>query len=457
MGATGESIRRVTDFGFDPAWSPDGKRLVISSVGVISTPYQRTGTGELWVIDVETSARAKLPVKRDAMQPTWSPTGRRIVFWSVERGRAQRDLWTIRADGTDLAPITNDAAVDWNPVWAPDGNRLSFVSDRGGVASLWRLPIDEASGRARGAPELVSVPASYLNGLSIATDGRIIFAAVDRHSTVQRLDFDTQREAVVAEPSVLLQSPRTIRWVDWSPDGNTLAFSTIGMSDNIYMIRSDGTGYRQLTDDTFRNRGPRFLDGSRVLFYSNGAGTYQAWSVRADGSDLQQLTNTPLGIITPSVSPTGDRIAFTPSLLKWAIATLRAPGAEAIEEMPSPDGVGVTPVAWSPDGARIATFTPAPLASESRRMFVYDLASKRYTELGAGTDPRWPPDGRRLLFTDRNHIMLIDSVTRRTRDVFTMPPASAAPGFGFTVSRDGRRIALVALEEQSDLWMVTAR
>ena len=40
MGATGESVRRVTNFGFDPAWSPDGKQLVLSGEAV-DDPYIR--------------------------------------------------------------------------------------------------------------------------------------------------------------------------------------------------------------------------------------------------------------------------------------------------------------------------------------------------------------------------------------------------------------------------------
>ena len=35
MGATGESVRRVTDAGFDPSWSPDGRRLVYATEEVV--------------------------------------------------------------------------------------------------------------------------------------------------------------------------------------------------------------------------------------------------------------------------------------------------------------------------------------------------------------------------------------------------------------------------------------
>ncbi|HEX9004740.1 MAG TPA: hypothetical protein VGB07_32810 [Blastocatellia bacterium] len=47
----------------------------------------------------------------DAVQPSWSPSGRRIAYWSVHRG-GQRDLWTIDVSGGTAVSVTEDAAVD---------------------------------------------------------------------------------------------------------------------------------------------------------------------------------------------------------------------------------------------------------------------------------------------------------------------------------------------------------
>ena len=51
MGATGESVRRVTDAGFDPSWSPDGRRLVYATEEVFD-PVSRDGNSELWIVEV---------------------------------------------------------------------------------------------------------------------------------------------------------------------------------------------------------------------------------------------------------------------------------------------------------------------------------------------------------------------------------------------------------------------
>ena len=67
---------------------------------------------------------APLTKQGDAVQPRWSPSGKRIAFWGLRHGSGQRDIWTIAADAKgEPVPVavTNDPAMDWDPVWSPDG------------------------------------------------------------------------------------------------------------------------------------------------------------------------------------------------------------------------------------------------------------------------------------------------------------------------------------------------
>ena len=123
MGATGENVRRLTDFGFNPAWSPDGGEIVFAAESVVASPESRDSRSELWAVDVETEVTRRI-FEGDAVQPNWSPNGHRIAYWMQMAG--QRDIWTIRADGTGPVAVTADAPLDWNPVWSPDGNYLYF-------------------------------------------------------------------------------------------------------------------------------------------------------------------------------------------------------------------------------------------------------------------------------------------------------------------------------------------
>ena len=119
MGATGESRTRVTDFGHDPAWSPDGRSLVVATEQTLN-PLNRVTTSALFIVDAVTGAKRQLTAG-DAMQPAWSPHGQRIAYWGLHGGGGQRDIWTISAGGGEPLGVTNDGVIDWDPVWSPDG------------------------------------------------------------------------------------------------------------------------------------------------------------------------------------------------------------------------------------------------------------------------------------------------------------------------------------------------
>ena len=192
MGLTGESVKRLTEFGFDPAWSPDGKQIVFSDRDG-QDPYSRISPAHLWVVASTGGEVRQLTRESDAVQPRWSPAGRRIAFWGL-KGGSGRDIWTIPADATgEPVPVavTSDPIMDWNPVWSPDGRSLYFASERGGSMNLWRVGIDEASGQPRGEPEPVTTPSRSSGSISFSRDGRLLmFVSSDRRSSIQRLGMD---------------------------------------------------------------------------------------------------------------------------------------------------------------------------------------------------------------------------------------------------------------------------
>src|SRR5215475_1447899 len=153
MGATGESVHRVSDFGFNPAWSPDGKELVVAEETVREDPQLRYTTSSLWTVVVASGEMKKIS-DGDAVQPQWSPHGDRIAYWALHDGA--RGIWTVRADGTDPVLLTTDSSSNWNPVWSGDGHSIYFSSDRAGGTDLWRLPVDESTGRSTGQTEAVT-------------------------------------------------------------------------------------------------------------------------------------------------------------------------------------------------------------------------------------------------------------------------------------------------------------
>ena len=458
MGSTGESVKRLSDFGFDPAWSPDGSRIVFSD-GDGQNPWSRvTTSAQLWVVPASGGEIRPLTKQGDAVQPSWSPHGRRIAYWGLRSGSGQRDLWTVPADaatGATPVAITEDAAVDWNPVWSPDGGRLYFASERGGAMNLWRVAIDEASGRPRGEPQPVTTPSRISGSISLSHDGRhLMFVSWDRRSSIQRLGLDPRAGKVSETPRPAFRGSRVIYTQELSPDGEWIAFTTLGVREDLFVVRFDGTGYRQLTDDTFRDRGPRWSpDGGRIAFYSDRSGRYEVWVVRPDGSGLEQLTKTtgPSRWL-PVWSPDGKRIATTDGVKTW-IEDLTQP-REGREAEPLPvleGGHALLPRSWSPDGSTLAGDLDFYVSRNSVTL-LYSFASRTYRALpeGRGT-PEWLSDGRRLLVAQQDRIVLLDTRTGRASALVPTPAE------GLSLSRDDRWLTYIEPYTEADVWMATLK
>ena len=202
MGATGESVRHLTDFGFNPAWSPDGTEIACATEGVVNPRIRRQRRSEIFRVSVATGER-RLLYGGDAVQPSWSPHGYRIAFWGITKS-GQRVVWTIPASGGVASQVTNDPSLDWDPVWSPDGRYLYFASDRSGVMNLWRVPIEERTGRVAGQPEPVTSSSQASMLLSISPDGRrIAYASHDSRTILEKVDLDPVRAAVRQPPTAL--------------------------------------------------------------------------------------------------------------------------------------------------------------------------------------------------------------------------------------------------------------
>jgi Tol biopolymer transport system component len=287
MGSTGESVRRVTDGGFDPAWSPDGRRLVYATEAV-GDPVSRAGISELWIVEIDTGERTLLS-SGDAVQPVWSRRGDRIAYWANTDG--QRDLFTVAASGGEPVAVTQDEATDWSPEWSPDGRWLYFSSDRGGSFNLWRIPVDPATGGAAGSPEPVTTGVRPMGYARFSGDGsRLSVMAYERNfeQTIYAVD---PADATELRPLRTLRNP-SARWCSLSPDGSEMACNAANAPEDLFVLRSDGSEMRRLTSDVAKDRAPRWdPSGERLSFYSTRSGRWECWLIGADGSGLRQVTN----------------------------------------------------------------------------------------------------------------------------------------------------------------------
>jgi Tol biopolymer transport system component len=470
MGATGESARRLTTFGWNPAWSPDGDKLVFAAEPISRHPFDRPTKSALWTVDVATGELKRL-IEGDAVQPSWSPGGHRIAYWGLLEGGAQRDLYTVSPSGAGAKAVLSDAAVDWSPVWSPDGRYLYFSSDRGGSMNLWRIPIDERSGQAEGPPEPVRAPASFVAHVSFSRDGRrLVYASTLTEQSLAVYDFDPG-SGRLGKGNTLSREVRSFENPRLSPDGHWIVGARESPED-IVLVRSDGSDFRLVTDDPHRDRVPRWSpDGSRIAFYSNRSGKYEIWTVKPDGIGLERLTDlSSQPTRYPIWSPDGKRLLFSSPGATGFLIDPQVPWDEQTPEALPPypsERSEFVPQDWSPDGETLVGYLQSRSGVRSG-IATYSLATRGFEELvDFGTAPVWLPDSRRILFIglgpnrarDPAHyepdfkLFLVDQMTKEFEQVLALPGESIdSPA----LSPDGKKMVMVRLSVDSDIWMLSA-
>ncbi|MCY7374548.1 MAG: serine/threonine-protein kinase, partial [Pyrinomonadaceae bacterium] len=460
MGASGENLRRVADFGYHPSWSPDGKEIVVGTFG-LAAPSVRTGlNNRLWIISVETGAKREL-LKEDATFPAWSPNGGRIAYWFYPENLGRRDIATIPAGGGEPVIITKDFGTsNWNPVWSPDGGFLYFVSDKGGNVNFWHVSINQTTGEVLSAPEPVNMPSKYSRHLNFSRDGRrMIYVQTDNQSNLQGIEFDSKAERTIGDWFWITRGDRVIVRAELSPDGKQFVMrQTRRTQDDIVVVNRDGTNWRDVTNDAPFDRYPRWSpDGKQIAFTSDRNVGTEIWVGNADGSNLRQVTfqYTPkFSSGFPNWSPDGKSLIYTNNFQPYLIDLTKSWEEQQAPQRVLPPEISSNFVVWdwSPDGKKLLGTLPLG----ERAIAVYSLETKRLERIvenieSSNTLPSWLADSRRIVFESENKIFLADSETKKIKEIFSHLPEIINSSF---VSRDGRLLYYTAHSSESDIWLL---
>jgi dipeptidyl aminopeptidase/acylaminoacyl peptidase len=105
-----------------------------------------------------------------------SPDASRVVLTvratDYEANKGQLDLWTMRADGSELRQLTSHSGPDSDAVFAPDGKSIYFLSVRGETSQIFNLPLEG------GEPIAVTKAPVDVGSFVLSADGtRLVFAA----------------------------------------------------------------------------------------------------------------------------------------------------------------------------------------------------------------------------------------------------------------------------------------
>ena len=470
MRRGGEDVIPLTDFGYDPAWSPYVRMIVFSSWANESPESTNIASTGLWIVDPTVGEPQQ--IHDHGVEPAWSPNGHRIAFFDSDG--AVRDIYNIARDGSDSVRITNDIWLDFSPAWSPDGRYLYFASTRGGdvggATSIWRVAIDERSGAVRGAPEPVTTAGADIQAdIAIAADGsRIAYSAIRTEGNLERIGFDPAAAVTVGNSTPITYGSRKLNNLDVSPDGEYIVLEKSEPSEDLSVMRPDGSEERNLwAPNDFRERDARFSpDGSRIAFRSNRSGQYEIWAVPLRGGTSTKIVAAEPGESLWQVTwaPSGNEIlAFDGgSNVSYAFALAppaEQPGRRRLTDEPPDAGRFFAPWAFSPDGNYVAGAFQGDTVGGLVILTVGDPTPDPILEFGLS--PTWLADGRRILIRDGisfargsgvargGDVYVVDLDTREYRLVMSLKPDTVSD---FGLSPDQQTLYFIRHRIDADIY-----
>ncbi|MCI0610667.1 MAG: hypothetical protein L0Z71_16600, partial [Anaerolineae bacterium] len=177
-----------------------------------------------------------------------------IAFTSEKDGNAE--IYTMRADGSDLTNLTNNDALDFNPAWSPDGKRIAFESNRAVFTQIYLMDADGSNVSQLTFDEIEhEMTMNYAQSNPWSPDGShlLFFQRVypEKGSPppsppeLYSIDVNGGNKVMLASGNISLFE------VSWSPDGKHVAYIANDPQNpnasRLYIVNADGSDRRDIT------------------------------------------------------------------------------------------------------------------------------------------------------------------------------------------------------------------
>ena len=228
----------------DPQLSPDGELLLYTRT---DADWELNDTvTHIWRVRTDGSESVQLTNGKDGESSSrWSPDGTRIAFLALRNGNEQKQIWLIHNAGGEGSVLTEHPTEVSSISWSPDGASIYFIAE------------DEKTEQEK-AREKVK-------------DNVLAFEEDWHHRHLWRADVESGATERITEGDF------TVRGYEISRDGSMIAHSRAptpllddGPFAEVWVMAADGSGARQLTDNSINERSFELSpDNSRLLFVAN--------------------------------------------------------------------------------------------------------------------------------------------------------------------------------------------
>ncbi|MDQ1592258.1 MAG: tricorn protease [Pyrinomonadaceae bacterium] len=416
-------------------------------------------------------------------EPTLAPDRSEIAF--VSGG----DIWTVALAGGEARLLVSHAANESRPVYAPDGRRLAFTSNRTGGGDIYVLTFDTGELRR------VTFDDSNDQLDAWSRDGRwLYFSSTSRDIAGMNDIFRVSPEG--GTPMQVSADRYTNEFFSApSPDNSAVAFTARGIASGQWWRK--GSSHideaeiwvrRGVNDATVANNAPSVYErmtaggarelwpmwganGHSLYYVSDRGGAQNIWQRgvgQTRGDAAQAVTKFTDGrVLWPSISADGRVIVFERNFRIWkldtsnnqtsevAITRRGAPAEPIVEHLRLTDRIDE--FALAPDGKKVAFVVRGEVfaassadGGDAARITVSPADESQVT---------WSPDSRRLVYvSDRDgtpHLFSYDFGTNAETQLTQAAQADATPRFSpdgklLAFERAGRELRLLNMETKAE-------
>jgi TolB protein len=224
----------------DPVWSPNGRYIGFVRI--------RQAGVKLYIFDLDNSQIFPIPdlaLSPYDYSPSWSSDGSQIIYSAAADDDEYARIYLTDMDTRETRAMTSGYAE--MPAWSPDNQQIAFVSDdEYGTNDVYLMdmrgqsPLNIANGKGWDWKPAWSPDGSYL-------------AYIDNLQKIIVVSLETLSKTELSPYLANVQS------LAWSPDSQSIAFVSYADGDNdIYVMRADGSDVRQLTFNKWDDRNPQW-------------------------------------------------------------------------------------------------------------------------------------------------------------------------------------------------------
>lgn len=341
----------------------------------------------------------------EEMSPAFSPDGSRITFaWNGDPtgGAAGFDLY-VKAIGSETLLRLTQHPSEWiSPAWSPDGTQIAFHRLAGADTGIYVVP-------ALGGPErkLLSTRMPGTWGISLISwspDGKwIAFSNVpgDEHATMSLLSTETLETKPIPNGANCLEPAQP-------------SFSHIGDHLAYWCFRTEHEGEAglfslPLPDGKAKMIGPFWsyphgltwsADDKKLIYSLWNGSSYQLGEVTIANGSVKRLALEDAEL--PTVSPKGDKLAYSSVSVRFNLWRRELPHAEAPAAELIASSRAQFDGQYSPDGKRIAF---ASRRSGRHGVWISNDDGSNLVQISNPHDesgsPQWSPDGKKIAFDSR--------------------------------------------------------